>query len=183
MKDKRSVGMIPVDIAIFVLGLFLDQLSKYLVRAGLPEHQFIELIPGWLQIYHHENSGATWGMLQGQTLFFIFIAVAVFCALIFLILRIPKEKKYIRLHIALSMILAGAVGNTIDRIMKRSVTDFIYAVIIHFPVFNVADMYIVIATFWLVIMVLFIYKDDDLRFVGSGRTDTKRKPEAEEEED
>ena len=63
------------------------------------------------------------------------------------------------------MILAGALGNTIDRVAKKTVTDFIYVSLINFPIFNVADIYIVVATIGLAILILFVYKDEDLRFM------------------
>ena len=172
-----------VNLIIVFAGVFLDQLTKILIRANLAEREYIELIPGVFQIYHHENSGATWGMLKGQTVFFIFIGFVAALALIFFIAKLPQGKKYIRLNIALSLILAGDIGNTIDRIQKASVTDFLYAAIIRFPVFNVADMYIVIATFWIFIMSIFIYKEEDLAFLNTGRAKRRREhPEGEQED-
>ena len=180
--NRKKVLICDLCIAAFALGL--DQIVKMLIRRNLDTGESVSLIPGWLELYHHENTGATWGMLKGQTLFFIIIAVVVSAALIVLLLRIPAEKKYVRMHISVSLILAGALGNTIDRIAKGSVTDFISAVIIHFPIFNVADIFIVCATIWLIIMILFIYKDDDLDFLNPGRNKEKRKKgssDAEEE--
>ena len=63
------------------------------------------------------------------------------------------------------MIASGAVGNMIDRIRYDYVVDFIYLVIINFPIFNVADIYVTVATFLLVILILFVYKEDDLSFL------------------
>ncbi len=179
--NKKKLLICDLLIAVFALGA--DQLAKLLVRQNLKPGESVNLITGWLELYHHENTGATWGMLKGQTLFFIFIALVVSVALIALLFRIPTQKKYLRMHIAVSLVLAGALGNTIDRIAKGSVTDFISAVIIHFPIFNVADIFIVCATIWLVIMVLFIYKDDDLEFLNLGRSNRKRKKKPSDGED
>ena len=179
--NKKKILICDLCIAVFALGA--DQLAKLLVRQNLKSGEGISLIPGWLELYHHENTGATWGMLKGQTLFFIFIAVIVSLALAALLFRIPAQKKYLRMHIAVSLILAGALGNTIDRIAKGSVTDFISAVIINFPIFNVADIFIVCATIWLIIMILFIYKDDDLEFLNLGRSNRKRKKKPSDDED
>ncbi|MCR5250928.1 MAG: signal peptidase II [Lachnospiraceae bacterium] len=182
-KTKRSRGILIADIAIFIVTLFIDQLSKYLVRSHMQLRDHFDVIPGILQVFYHENTGATWGMLKGQTVFFIFMAVVVCCVLVFLILRIPDGKKYIRMHVALTLVLSGAIGNTIDRVMKASVTDFIYAVIINFPIFNVADSFIVVATAWLIIMVLFIYKDEDLAFMNLGRAEKMRRTDAKKEQE
>ncbi|MCR4642019.1 MAG: signal peptidase II [Lachnospiraceae bacterium] len=163
------------DLGIAAFGLALDQITKLLVRQNLETGKGVSLIDGWLEFYHHENTGASWGMLKGQTLFFIFIALIVSIAVSFLLLRVPAQKKYLPIHIAGSLIFAGALGNTVDRIAKGSVTDFISFVIIHFPIFNVADILIVCATFWMAIMIIFVYKDADLEFLDLGRSKKTRK--------
>jgi signal peptidase II len=176
MKNSRK--MLAVDLLLFVVLLAADQLTKHVIRIKLELHSYFNVIDKVLQIYHYENRGAAWGILQGQRVLFIIMAVVVACILAFVIIRIPPEKKYIRLNTALMMIAAGAIGNTIDRAMNGSVTDFIYVVLINFPIFNVADMYIVIATFWLVIMILFIYKDEELDFLSLKKKKTDESEEA-----
>ena len=160
MKNSRK--MLGIDILIFIVLLFADQITKHIIRIRLELHSYYTVIEKVLQIYHYENSGAVWGILKGQRIVFILMAVIVMCVLLFFLVKAPAEKKYLRLNVALTMIAAGAIGNTIDRVMNGTVTDFIYVVLINFPIFNVADIYITLATFWLVIMVLFIYKDEDL---------------------
>ena len=63
------------------------------------------------------------------------------------------------------MIASWAIGNMIERLRFDYVVEFIYVVIIKFPIFNVADMYVTIATAVLVILLLFIYQEDDLNFL------------------
>ena len=77
----------------------------------------------------------------------------------------PDDKKYKVLHALLSMIAAGAIGNMIDRMRLDYVVDFIYFVLINFPIFNVADIYVSLSTVALVILLLFYYKDSDLSFI------------------
>lgn len=79
--------------------------------------------------------------------------------------KIPKEKKYIPIKIITILITAGAIGNLIDRIFLGYVVDFIYFELINFPLFNIADSYITVASIALLIFTLFIYKDEDLMFV------------------
>ena len=180
---KRGKGILIADVLIFAVTLIIDQISKYMIRSSMALGDSRDVIPGIFQIYYHENTGATWGMLKGQTVFFIFMAVVICAVLLFLVFRIPEGKKYIRMHIALSLVFSGAIGNTIDRIAKKSVTDFIYAKIIDFPIFNIADTYIVIATFWLIIQVLFIFKDEDLAFMNLGRAEKNRRPDRKQEDE
>ena len=63
------------------------------------------------------------------------------------------------------MIAGGAIGNLLDRLRLDYVVDFIYIVLINFPIFNVADMYVTFSTVILVIQVLFVYKENDFNFL------------------
>ena len=163
--EKNSIKMLIADLCICIVAILFDQLTKVHIRATLPVSSSYDVIPGVLEILHHENPGASWGMMKGQTTLFLIIAVIVVTGLSYFALRIPQEKKYLPLNIAASLILAGALGNTIDRVAKKTVTDFIYVSLINFPIFNVADIYIVVATIGLAILILFVYKDEDLRFM------------------
>ena len=163
--EKNSIKMLIADLCICIVAILFDQLTKVHIRATLPVRSSYDVIPGVLEILHHENPGASWGMMKGQTTLFLIIAVIVVIGLSYFALRIPQEKKYMPLNIAASLILAGALGNTIDRVAKKTVTDFIYVSLINFPIFNVADIYIVVATIGLAILILFVYKDEDLRFM------------------
>ena len=60
---------------------------------------------------------------------------------------------------------AGAAGNFIDRLLRGYVVDFFYFSLIDFPIFNVADIYVTVATACLVILLLFVYKEEDLSFL------------------
>ena len=72
---------------------------------------------------------------------------------------------YIKLHVALVFITSGAIGNLIDRVRLDYVVDFIYFSLINFPIFNVADIYVTLSTIYLVILLLFVYKESDLEFL------------------
>jgi signal peptidase II len=77
----------------------------------------------------------------------------------------PDKKKYTKLHFLFSLIVAGAIGNMIDRIRYDYVVDFIYFVRLNFPIFNVADIYVSISAIVLIILLLFVYKEKDLYFI------------------
>ena len=83
----------------------------------------------------------------------------------YVLYKMPEEKKYRILHVLLSLIAAGAIGNMIDRIRLDYVVDFIYFVLINFPIFNVADIYVSLSTVALVFLLLFYYKENDLSFI------------------
>ena len=97
--------------------------------------------------------------------FFYIISAIVGIVILYVLLRMPCEAKYYPLLITISFIAAGAAGNLIDRVFRRSVVDFIYFKPIDFPVFNVADIYVTTATAVMMILVLFYYKDEDFAFL------------------
>jgi len=78
-----------------------------------------------------------------------------------LLFRMPRVKKYNVLNYVLLFLIAGAIGNYIDRIINHYVVDFIYFSLIDFPVFNVADCYVTVSVIILFFLVLFYYKDED----------------------
>lgn len=164
MKIINSKKMLFVDSIVLMIAIVLDQITKFYL-SSIKENSPFVIITDVLELRYHENRGAAFGILQGQRVFFVFMAIVVFCIMTFIILRIPKDKKYVKLNISLVLILAGAIGNTIDRVLHGYVTDFIYFKIIDFPIFNVADMYITISTFWIVIMIFFCFKEEDLEFI------------------
>ena len=104
-------------------------------------------------------------MLQNQKFFILFIGVVFLAVILFFLFKLPEEKKFCTVHILLSAIVAGGVGNMIDRLRFDYVVDFISFVLIHFPIFNVADCYIVVATIVLFLLFLFVFEEKDLEFL------------------
>ena len=85
--------------------------------------------------------------------------------MIFEFVRIPDGKRYAWLRIDFLMIVAGALGNMIDRIRQGYVVDFFYFVPVNFPRFNVADIYVTLAMPLLIILLFFVYKDNETEFL------------------
>lgn len=164
MKVNNSAKWLIIDFISFIILVILDQITKVKITV-LKGQNPIELIKNVLEFRYLENRGAAFGMMQGQRIFFLIISIVVFFIITFILLRIPTDKKYIKLNIVLVFILAGAIGNTIDRLILEYVRDFIYFKLIDFPIFNVADIYITCATFLLVFFTLFSYKEEDFNFL------------------
>ena len=143
-----------------VLLIALDQWTKYMVLLHVKPIDSIPLIPGILSFTYHENRGAVWGIMQGQIPVLIVTTVIILTVVLWLYSRIPDTKKYRWLHFIAVLVIAGAIGNFIDRLFRHYVVDFIYFELIDFPIFNVADMYVVIAAFLLIFVSVFIYKED-----------------------
>lgn len=164
MKLRKKLWILLDVIGICAL-VALDQYTKYLAVIHLKDKPAYIIINGIMELNYLENKGAAFGMLQNQKAFFIFVAVVILSVIGYVLLKMPDNKKYRILHIVLSLIAAGAIGNMIDRIRFNYVVDFIYFVLINFPIFNVADMYVTISTAVLVVLLLFVYKEEDLNFI------------------
>ena len=131
-------------LAITVLVVLLDQATKVWILATLRPHEGFPLIDGFFSIVHERNPGAAFGFLAGapplfRSIFFLAVTVAAI-VLILHYLRVSRIEKP-SLVSALALILAGAVGNLIDRIRFGEVVDFldVYIGSHHWPAFNVAD--------------------------------------------
>lgn len=164
MNKKKNILLI-VDFVLMLVFVVLDQFTKYLAVYYLKEMPPIELIKGVFELNYLENRGAAFGLLQDQKIFFVLIAVVILTAIVYVLLKTPYQKMYFKLHITLVLIASGAVGNMIDRIRHDYVVDFLYFSLINFPIFNVADIYVTLSSFFLVILLLFIYKESDLEFL------------------
>ena len=135
---------------VFAMGFLvfcLDQLSKQLVQKNMIPGESISLIPGMFHLTYVQNTGAAFGILKEKTSFFVVITALVVMAIVFAIPHIQREHLFLRP--ALGLMLGGALGNFVDRARFGHVIDFIDFRI--WPVFNVADMAIVMAVgflFW-----------------------------------
>lgn len=153
-----------ISVAAVTVLVFLDQLTKLLARNNLADSDCI-LIDGVFRFSFHKNTGAAWGMLSGKVDILAIVSLIILIAVIYVMIKLPNEKKYNVLHVIGICVSAGAIGNMIDRLFFKYVTDFLYFELIDFPVFNVADCYITVSMFLLLILVLFYYKDDDFSFL------------------
>ncbi len=161
---KRVILLI-IDLFLFLLLTVSEQTTKYLAVLHLKNHAAFPLIDGALELRYLENSGAAFGMLQNQKGFLIFVAVIILIFFTYILVKTPVRAKYVWGHIALILIAAGGTGNMIDRIRLNYVVDFIYFSLINFPIFNVADICVTVGTALLMILLLFVYKEDDLYFL------------------
>ena len=154
---------------IFFIGLGvsigLDQFTKHLAVAHLKGQKPFVLIKGVFEFYYSENRGAAFGMLQGRQGFFFLIAAAVILVVLWAVYRMPEGKRYLPLMCSLFLLVSGAVGNMIDRLTQKYVVDFLYFKLIDFPIFNVADCYVTVGAILLAILILFVYKDEELGFL------------------
>lgn len=155
-----------IRIIIVIVAVALDQFAKIWMTDFLAGHGgYFELWPKVFNLFYVENKGAAFGILQDARWFFIgMTSIVVIGATIFLI----KERKNFPswlFKIATAMIIGGAIGNLIDRVLTGMVVDFFYFELINFAVFNVADSFVTVGAVLLGIYVLFIHdsKDDKIK--------------------
>ena len=150
-----------IGIIAVVLGVALDQYTKDLAITHLQGNP-ISLIEGVFELRYLENRGAAFGLFQNQQLFFLIIGTITLLFIAYLYIRMPQTKRLLLLRICMISITAGAIGNMIDRSRFQYVVAFLYFVLIDFPIFNVADIFATVATFGLVLLLLFYYKEEDI---------------------
>ncbi len=150
-----------IGILAVALGVSLDQYTKHLAIAHIKDNPII-LIKDVFQLQYLENSGAAFGMLKNQQLLFVIIGIITLIFITYIYIHMPKDKHFLPLRICMISIVAGAIGNMIDRIKWGYVVDFFYFELIDFPIFNVADIFASVATVALIVLFLFYYKEADL---------------------
>ncbi len=157
-------------LVCFLLVLF-DQITKYFARTRLK----VAPKPIWdgvFALHYHENRGSIWGILQGKVDILLIASIVIFAILIYAYIKMPKTRTYGPLLWVLVVMMAGAIGNTIDRIFFGFVTDFLYFELINFPIFNIADCYLTVCAFLMVILVFTAYKDDEFTFLSPKRKES-----------
>ena len=131
--------------------LILDIIIKIIVKNTLTLNKPIIIIPNFFYLTYVQNTGAAWSLLSGKQTFLIIITIIIISILFF---YLYKKSKYNKLELfGYSLLLAGSIGNLIDRVVYGYVIDYLnfYIFNYNFPIFNLADTCIVIG-----IMLLFI---------------------------
>ena len=165
MRKDRKYVLLMVDMLIAAALFALDQLTKYLVTVNLKGQPALVLIDGVLELQYFENTGIAFSLFQGRKAFILMTGFLVLAVILFFLFKLPCEKKFRIVHILLAAVIAGGIGNMIDRFRFDYVIDFISFVLIHFPVFNAADCFIVVSVIGLFILFLFVFKEKDLEFL------------------
>jgi signal peptidase II len=137
----RANGRYFILMAVLVA---LDQLTKFVLVRSVPLHGSIPVIPGFFAISHVRNTGAIFGMFnragaKGVTGVLMAASVAALGFVVYFFFKTPRNQRWTKT--ALSLILAGAAGNQIDRLVRGSVVDFfeVHIGAFYWPTFNIAD--------------------------------------------
>ena len=161
-RISKDTATLIITLICMALLLALDRTSKIEMPVFLEGKGTVDLIPGiiGLHLLPGGNTGAAWGLFSGNTwmligMTFLVIVAAFYCMFV-------KKFYSFWTHAAVALVTAGGIGNLYDRIVYGSVVDFFEFQFIEFPIFNVADCYIVTGAVLLIASVLFAKKDEPL---------------------
>lgn len=144
-------------LIVAALLVVCDQLVKYWVVSNLSLGEIMNVIPNVFSLTYYQNSGAAWSILQGQMWFFAIVTFVAVPLCIWLLWKNRRGSKFYSL--ALGLVIAGALGNFIDRMRLGYVVDMFQTDFMNFPIFNVADMCLTIG-----VVMVFIYALFEERF-------------------
>ncbi|MBQ6352671.1 MAG: signal peptidase II [Lentisphaeria bacterium] len=139
--SRREKITLSAAAAVAFAVLLLDQGTKIWIERAFRLHESRPLIDGWLSFTSVRNHGAAWSMLSGQTWLLLLVALAAFAAILYFFRRLAEG--YPERYFAQFLTLSGIIGNSIDRLWRGAVVDFIdvhYYTHWSYPVFNVADI-------------------------------------------
>lgn len=191
-KTNKEFFISTVFVAILVA---IDQITKSLAVAFLKNKPAIPIIKDVFELEYLENTSAAFGMdpisllhkifqfevfnqnpeiyLNVRMGFFYLLTIVMIWLLGLFYLRIPKEKRFRYMDWIVLFMIAGAIGNFIDRAVQQYVVDFLYFKLINFPIFNVADIYVTCAAIALLILGLIYYKDEDIERIFPSKKGSK----------
>lgn len=156
----KKLWALPLS-AILVI---IDYYTKYLTRAHL-NNTSQPIIEGVFELTFVKNTGAAFGMMKDKRWLFIIMTIIFLIIAFGILLKLNPKKRYVPFGLCVVFLASGAIGNFIDRLTLGFVTDMLYFKLIDFPVFNMADCYITVSVFVLIILILFVYKDDEPIFL------------------
>lgn len=131
-----------IETLVIILLVVLDQLVKFLVKTNIPLGEHTNFIPHILGLTHIHNEGAAFSMLSGARWFFVVLTIAfvIFGMWLLLTNKFPHWMgKW-----SLVLVIGGAIGNLIDRVLYGYVVDMFETLFMNFAIFNVADIFVVV---------------------------------------
>lgn len=151
--------MFVISLITTIIIVAADQLIKLLVVAKLDILETVHFIPKILSFTHIRNSGAAWSIMEGKTWFLIGLPLIVIAFALWYMFKIRHESRFALFSLA--MVLGGGIGNLIDRIRLKEVVDYIKLEFVDFPIFNFADICVVLGAIMFCIYITFLDKSEN----------------------
>ena len=161
-NQEKNIRIFLLPVILISLLTAIDQFTKFVVQSSFELYQSKTVIDGVFSFTYIQNRGMAWGMFQGKIPVFL-IFTAIFLILSFRIMyNVVDNRRYRWVKYVLILLISGAIGNLIDRVTLGYVVDFFSFDLIDFPVFNVADIYVVISMISAILLLLFVYSNEEL---------------------
>ena len=144
---------------MIIILIIADQGLKFWISANIKLGTSQVILPNVLALTNVRNDGAAWSVLSGQQWFFTVITIVALGMMGYFFWKLRNDNLYMS---AISLLIAGTLGNFIDRIRLGYVVDMFETLFMNFPIFNVADIYVTTATAALLVFLCFYYKEEDL---------------------
>ena len=155
--------MMQLGILLIAAGLVgIDQLTKWMAVQYLKGDDPVPFIEGVLSVTYTENRGAAWSMFEGQQ----WLLIGVTSVMIVGLLAVLLSGRFRRHRLATFggiLVVAGGIGNLIDRVFRGYVVDFLRTDFMDFPIFNVADCFVVVGAVLLFVYFVFFYSDTSVK--------------------
>ena len=159
-NQKRKIVYI-IPVLVISLLVSIDQLTKHIVDSTMKLGDSKTVIKNIFEISYIRNEGVAWGLFAGKRIIFLIMTCIIIAGCFYVYVNTYKIKKFLLLRMSLVVLVSGAIGNMIDRIKLGYVIDFFYFKPIDFPVFNVADIYVVVSMISIFLLILFKYTNED----------------------
>lgn len=167
-ENKKTIKIYTVPILIIGLLTALDQLTKFMITSSFELYESRPVIKNVLSFTYIQNRGVAWGMFQGKRVIFLILTAIILLLCFYIYSNIADNPKYGILKANMIILMSGALGNLIDRIKLGYVVDFFEAKFIDFPIFNVADIYVVVSMIMIFILIIFKYSNEEFdEIIGS----------------
>lgn len=145
-------------MCIILIGV--DQITKLIALNNLKPIGSITVIQGFMDFTFVENRGVAFGMFSGKMWLILSVTTIISLGLVWYYGRLPKTAEYFWVRKSLILIFSGAIGNIIDRTFRGYVVDFLEFTFFQWPVFNMADCYVVVGAVVLMILIIFVIEED-----------------------
>ncbi len=151
-KQKFNLKCFLLEALLLIVILTLDLVTKHYMAKFLIGKSSYPFINGFMDFVFVKNYGASFGILNGKTVLLTVVVIVSLILLVALWVYLREQNAAIRL--SLVFLIAGGIGNLVDRIAFGYVRDFLHFTFFDFPVFNVADSFVVIGSFMLAIALI-----------------------------
>lgn len=161
-NQEKNIRIFLLPVILISLLTAIDQFTKFVVRSSFELYQSKTVIDGVFSFTYIQNRGMAWGMFQGKIPVFLIFTAIILILSFRIMYNVVDNRRYRWVKYVLILLISGAIGNLIDRVTLGYVVDFFSFELIDFPVFNVADIYVVISMISAILLLLFVYSNEEL---------------------